>query len=239
MFPLSSSRKQWIGRACATALLFHGTLAYSAVLATYGFIDNSMSPDAVEPFLSAGSVSAGAGLTLFESTTTNTRGFPAALFQGGDDGVLQLRSGGTPSEDAAVTANSYIEIVLEVDPGHRLDLSQLTFNAASTGASQPRIFAVQANAGSGFVPVGSSAGLTESVVTNTTLDLSLFTGVTAPISFRFYVVDGATSGTRTLGIDDITFEGTVEAIPEPAATALFLLCGVGLLLRKVAPRLHD
>jgi len=236
MFPLSSSRKQWIGRACVAAFLFHGTLAHSAVLATYGFIDNSMSPDAVEPFVTANPVSAGAGLTLFESTTTNSRGFPAALFQGGNDGVLQLRSGGTPTENAAVAANSYIEIILEVDAGYRLDLSQLTFNAASTGLSQPRIFAVQANTGSGFVQVGSSTGLVDDAVTYTTLDLSSFTGVTAPVSFRFYVVDGATSGTRTLGIDDITFHGTLEAIPEPATTALLLLCGAGLLLRKVGLR---
>lgn len=214
-----------LGALAVAGLILATHPCVGEVLVSYEFTSNTLAPDVAHPSLiTASNISAGSGLTLFESTTTNSRGFPDTLFGGGNDGVLQVRSGGSPNINAAITGNQYMELSINVAEGSLLHFSNITFNAASTGASQPRIFSLYADSGSGFSYLGESGGLTASSVTSTNIDLSTLSAITAPVVFRFYVVDGTLPpSTRTLGIDDIIFYGSVTAIPEPSSFALVCL----------------
>ncbi|RXK84339.1 PEP-CTERM sorting domain-containing protein [Chlorobaculum sp. 24CR] len=116
-------------------------------------------------------------------------------------------------------ADDYFTFTLDANAGYRINIDSFEYHAqrSSTG---PTSFAFRSSIDGFTTNIGSPTA------TGTTIDLtaSQFQHLTDPIEFRLY---GYNSGVGTFSVNDYTFNGTVEAVPEPGTLALV---GVGSLL---------
>lgn len=121
----------------------------------------------------------------------------------------------------SLDTNDYYTFTLDAKDGYAINFANFVYTGTAS-ASGPTAFALRSSL-DGFT---TNIGLP--TATGTTIDLSdaSYQGLTNPIEFRFYGYS-AGGGTGTLSINDYTFNGTVEAVPEPNTLALF---GVGSLL---------
>ncbi len=208
--------------------------ARSATLALYDFESNSLNPGVVHTHTFWGAVGPGAGLSLFESTATNTRGLPDGLYSGGNDGVLQVRSATKGDEANAIANSAYFDLLVTPESGYEVSFTNLTFNAGSTGNSQPRLIYVHANTGAGYISLGDSGALRVDGVTAANISLASLGTQSGPVAFRFYAVYDV-AGTPTLGIDDIVFNGSVAAVPE-GHQWVFVMVGAAILCQRLRRR---
>jgi len=153
----------------------------------------------------------------------------------------------------AVAAGNYITFSITPDAGYQFDLSSITFEVASGSSSTTSnraFYLVTADDPSGFtgastvlstdrtpggggsIPVQAGTGGIDTVPQGYTADLSSLAGITTTQYFRIYLQAGIA---QSLTFDNITVNGAVSAIPEPAACAAFagaVLLGLAALMRR-------
>ena len=149
-----------------------------------------------------------------------------------------IGAGGSTAANA-ISSGDYFKLTLAPTAGNSISLTSLSFDifAATAGPSARQIyifsdktgfaggselFSAGTQSGSPFIPYN-----TASAGQNFSIDLSgnpAFSGITDSITFRFYTQTPTAS--QGMAFDDITFNGTVNAVPEPS---VFALCGLGVV----------
>ncbi len=145
----------------------------------------------------------------------------------------------------AISNDHYIQFTLAAEVGYRFDLSSIEMNGQS-GTSGPDDIALMSNvdgynAGDEMASLTGRQGLaggwdTELGGWGGRIDLSdpQYQDLTT-VTFRIYGWNStgtASGGIRGLTGDDLVVNGTIEAIPEPAAAGLIGLAGLGLLVAR-------
>jgi len=159
---------------------------------------------------------------------------------------------GAVDPNASVTGNKYFQFSIMAAAFRDLDLSSLTFNVARGGAGTPRGFFLRTSADNfvGTVPVIGVPAFTPNAVNPIGNDITTarpaYTAATADLSgapfqnvqnqpsstltFRIYTY--APAAGNSVDFDDITVNGTVTPIPEPATAGLLLGGSLALLARR-------
>lgn len=202
------------------SLVCAGSLS-AAVLAEYDFTGSTgttldATPDFTLSGISATAISQN-NLSLFGYTLVGTN--PA----------LQVRPSGTQasaSPETAFTDANYFTFTVTPDVGQTISLSSLDFDAKAGFNSGVRAFYVASSVG-GFTAANvlKSDSLTGTLGTSFagySIDLTgaAFQNLTSAATFRFYIQADTTG--RSLEFDNIVLNGTVSAVPEPAAAASLL-----------------
>jgi hypothetical protein len=143
--------------------------------------------------------------------------------------------------DAAFAANDTFSFTVTPPPGFQFNLTSLTFNVVSGGTAN-------------FPPNQRGTGVRSSLTDGTDLSTSTpvdallpvlerspivslsspaFQNITGPVTFTFAVQ--TPNGNDTIVFNDITLNGTLTPIPEPASLGLWLsfgVAGAGSVWRK-------
>lgn len=152
----------------------------------------------------------------------------------GEQLVAQLSSGfysqSTLSVDTTLTNANYFSFTVTPDAGQMISLTNLTLQGRAGGATTPRAFYVFSSA-SGFsspdllLSATTGGGGLTTTLADYTVPLSSpeFQNLTGSVEFRIYVQ--LPSGTSGVNFDNIVLNGTVTAVPEPAALTLIIATG--------------
>lgn len=121
----------------------------------------------------------------------------------------------------SLDTNDYFTFTLDAKDGNEINFTNFVYTGTAS-ASGPTAFALRSSLDGFTTNIGSPTAA------GSTIDLSdaSYQGLTEQIEFRLYGYAAGT-GTGTFSVNDYTFNGTVEAVPEPNTLALF---GVGSLL---------
>jgi len=121
----------------------------------------------------------------------------------------------------ALDTGKYFTFTLDAKDGYAINFSSFEYRAQRSNTG-PTSFAFRSSIDGFTTNIGSPTA------TGATIDLTApqFQHLTNPIEFRLYGYDSG-SGNGTFSVNDYTFNGTVEAVPEPGTLALV---GVGSLL---------
>jgi hypothetical protein len=197
--------------AAATIGIFFIALSWTdanANIITENDIDGSIPADIVtytagkidDPNITASGISRGSGLTASSGTDR-----------------FNSKSWSTGTIDTS----DYYTFTLDANDGYELNFTSFDYTGAAS-ASGPKAFELRSSLDGFTTNIGSPTA------SGTTIDLTAaeFQHITDPIEFRLYGYS-ATSGSGTFSINDYTFNGTVEAVPEPNTMALL---GIGSLL---------
>jgi hypothetical protein len=118
-------------------------------------------------------------------------------------------------------SSDYFTFTLDAKDGYEINFDSVVYTGAASGTG-PTTFALRSSIDEFTANIGSPTA----TGTTITLTASQFQHLTTPVEFRLYGY-GATGGTGTFSVNDYTFNGAVEAVPEPGTLALV---GVGSLL---------
>lgn len=129
----------------------------------------------------------------------------------------------------AVSNNQYFQFTVAANLGYALNLSDLTFDAASGGTSNPRGWVLRSNIDGFGADIATAAIPTiQPAFTPFSIDLTgaAYQGLASPVTFRIY---GYAPSAPGVGIfyDNLTLNG--EVVPLPSAI-LMLLGGLGALV---------
>ncbi|NMC19898.1 MAG: hypothetical protein GYA33_05695 [Thermogutta sp.] len=123
---------------------------------------------------------------------------------------------GVGTADGAIFWDSAFSFSFEPEPGLAINLSSLEFDVARRYADRGWVLRSSLDNFSGTLAeqTGASAPTTWNHVS---VDLSpeTFQNIAGPVTFRFYVY-ASTGGYSTVDFDNITLNGTVVPVPEPA-----------------------
>ena len=207
--------------------------ASAAIIAEYNFNSSNLLSSDSESNTTAGSISSGAGILGGTDLSTNRgNGGTAAIYIKYSD--LYPQNSGVKTLADAITDELYYSFTVTPDAGQSIDFTTFTAYIDKNGGGA--IF--------GYYLLSSIDGFTTSDVIdsdeghgtnirNINLDVSSLTGVTTATEFRLYIrTDNFTNGSNDFDFDDVVLNGTVTAIPEPSALALFGLGGLMLLRRR-------
>ena len=125
------------------------------------------------------------------------------------------------STAATLEATDYVTFTLDANDGYEINFDSFVYTGQKSD-SGPTAFALRSSLDGFTANIGSPTAAGTTIV----LTASQFQNLTTPVEFRLYGY-GAGGGTGTFSINDYSFDGTVEAVPEPNTLALF---GVGSLL---------
>jgi hypothetical protein len=149
--------------------------------------------------------------------------------------VIGAGLNGTASVPGAYTASGwngqatdYFSFTVDPDPGYEVSFSSIDFSAQrSNNGPTSAVIEYSLDGGNTFQPVGSALTINTSATGYSidTSELQQFQDLADPITFRLYGTGAKNSG-GTLSINNYSFNGTVEAVPEPQSLALI---GVGSL----------
>jgi len=171
-----------------------------ATLLKYAFTGSTLAPTTEVDGLSGSNVANG-----------SLSSFGAGNDGWGSDPVVSCNPpSSTTTAALSVTKNSYFYITITPDSGKKINLSALTLNAGRGGSSTPRGIKIRSSKDSYAVDL-YSADLGTAVPTWTAINIDLsgasFQGLTAAITFRFYI--WAPTSSNAVDADDITFTGEV------------------------------
>lgn len=123
--------------------------------------------------------------------------------------------------------NDYITFTLDANPGYEIDLSNFKFTGERSSKG-PTSIVLRSSLDDYTSNIGFVLAPTEQAL-DYTVEMgndSRFQNLTDPITFRLYGYKASNNGGK-FGIDDYSFNGTVNAVPEPQTLALL---GVGSVL---------
>jgi hypothetical protein len=202
--------------------------ALRAQIVTYAF-GSAAAPTSAATFVAANlSASVFSGNLGSPATNSGTPVYSAG--SGGGYFTASVWTGSAPG-------TNYFEFTLTPDSGYEFSLSSISFGYRATGTG-PNAFAVRSSSDS-FASALTSGVITSDSSWHSTGTLSItLSSLTAATTLRVYGF-GASSGSGTLRVDDVTLNGTVTAIPEPSAYAALLgavaLAGAMLRRRRLRP----
>jgi hypothetical protein len=146
-------------------------------------------------------------------------------------------------------SNFYHALGITADPGYRIDLTSISFdlavNATDSNPAISQIYAFSSANNYAFnapVAAGSALDLTVDLTVGATAHVSapLSQSITSdPVTYRFYYV----ANENRVYWNNVTFEGTVTAVPEPAAgilagvAGLVVWCSISRMKNARLPRL--
>lgn len=148
--------------------------------------------------------------------------------------VLRVTPSAATTQATAVSNNSYFQFSISAAAGNVINLDELVFDAAR-GGSGTRGFVLRSSV-DGFTGDILAADVATQRPTFTNFIVPLtgasFDGLNA-VTFRLYIYTGGTGA--SLEFDNISINGAVVPVPEPAAVALFgvvLPAGLVMLARR-------
>lgn len=181
-----------------------------AQLLVYSFTSSNAGPTSVAANLSGGAVSTGGGVT----TTSNTS--PVSTAYAGASGGYYLSDNGWTGAAPGV---NFFQFTVTPAANYAVTLTSLSFGYRESGTSTgPTAFAVRSSVDA------YAADLAAGALTNTdnawhhSGNTSVTLTFTSATTLRIYA-SGATNATPTLRLDDLTVNGSVAAVPEPATVA--------------------
>lgn len=207
--------------AVITGLL--GTASFStaqgALLAGYSFTAGNLQATTTAAGVVAAPVTAGSNLT------TAVIGPPSNAFYTTGAFMTATRTGTTP---AAV----YFEVTITAAAGQELDLTNFSIDMAKGGAADPRTYDIRSSVG-GLTLASPSLGAGTLTYTRPasngvmpTYDIDLSGSQyqhLSTLTMRLYINTPTVS--QAVDVDNITFSGSVAAVPEPMMSGWFLLAG--------------
>ena len=193
----------------------------SAQILIYGFSSSSTGPTSSIANVTGGALSTGGGVV----TTSNSSPVSAG-YSGASGGYFVSDNGWT----GASPGTNYFQFT--VTPGGvAVSITSIAFGYRESGASSgPTNFSIRTSADSYISDLGVGSLINSDNNWHTTGPTSVTLTFASATTFRIYA-NGATSNTPTLRIDDLTINGSLAAVPEPATTALF---GGALVLSAAA-----
>jgi len=215
--------------------LFAKEPARGAVLALYNFTGSSLASADTDANSSAGSFapSAGTGTTgnwnITASGVNTAEGNPAPDFA--------FKPVSATTEADAITNGTYWTFTITPNSGYNINVSNLAFDLTTVYTQRPLSYFLGTNVGGFSTPISGTEAT--GITTTQTISLNLsgagLQNQAGAIEFRLYIwstAGGGSSGSRW-SFDNITLNGSVAAVPEPA-TAVLGLGGIALLaaLRK-------
>lgn len=133
---------------------------------------------------------------------------------------------------SAVNNNAYLFFTITPDAGYQLDLASLTLNISRGGAAVPRGCVIRTSADN-FTANLYSADLATVRPTWTPIPLDLSSSAYQHLNTFTVRVYGYTPGTgQSLDLDDVTVNGAVSLVPEPALLAPLGLAAAAFLRRR-------
>ena len=116
-----------------------------------------------------------------------------------------------------------------------VSITSIAFGYRESGTSTgPTNFFIRSSADSYGSDLGSGSLINSDNNWHTTGATSVTLTFFSATTFRIYA-NGAASNTPTLRLDDLTIDGSITAVPEPAATALgggVLVLGAAAIVRR-------
>ena len=187
----------------------------AATLAQYSFTGGSLVATSFDStnFTSASDVSRGAGFNAPATFTTDW---------------VYAQGNQTLAADPASNATTYFTFTLTPKAGVTYNLTSLTFDAAfyeitgiSNGGTTNYVIRSDVLGYATDIASITEAGQTTTTPTfhGKTVDLSgaSYQGIGATATFRIYVWDSITAGSRVSAIDNLTLNGTITPVPEPSS----------------------
>jgi gliding motility-associated-like protein len=131
--------------------------------------------------------------------------------------------------NTAVDETKYYEVTVTPTAGYRLNLTNLNFDVTHVSSSAPNKHVVRSsmdnyasNLGGTISPANASLTVTGGIFTNASsssaiqigsnLNLSGFTNLTTPVTFRIYAYNATNGTTAYFSIDNVRFTGTTPQI---------------------------
>ena len=134
-------------------------------------------------------------------------------------------------EQADQPNGQYFTFTIQPDSGYRMDISGFSFAERAPGpasmawALRSSIDSFASDIASGNLPSNLPVFFTYSVPLS-------YANLNAPVEFRLYAYYLAPFGSNW-SVDNVSIDGTVSAVPEPATVQLGLaLCGLAILRRR-------
>jgi hypothetical protein len=185
-----------------------------AQILVYGFSSSSTGPSSSNASITGGALSTGGGVV----TTSNSS--PVSSGYSGASGSYFLSDN---SWTGVAPGTNYFQFT--VTPASvSVSITSIAFGYRESGTSTgPTNFFIRSSADSYGSDLGSGSLVNSDNNWHTTGATSVTLTFISATTFRIYA-NGAASNTPTLRLDDLTLNGSVSAVPEPATAAMG--CGV-------------
>ena|SRR5437773_386769 len=207
------------------------SFAQGAVIGQWNFTSSLTAASTVDPNATAAPLARGTSTNAPTSTNDFWASKPVMSISRSDD----------------TAAQAYFQVTLTANAGYELNLDSFTFDGARGGASTPRTYEVHSsvagllndastfptstslNSGS-FTAARGAAGSTDTLPTITTDLSSAAYDHLSTLTMRIYFYTPTVS--QNIDIDNITFNGSVVPVPEPAMVSAGLAVAVAALSRR-------
>ncbi|TNJ39827.1 PEP-CTERM sorting domain-containing protein [Chlorobaculum thiosulfatiphilum] len=133
------------------------------------------------------------------------------------------------STGASIGATDYLSFTIDANTGYEISFSSIDFNTQrSSNGPSSAVVEYSLDGGNTFQTIGSVIIINQAATAYSfdTSGISDIQNLEDPITFRLYGYNARNNG-GTLSINNYSFNGSVEAVPEPQS---LMLIGVGSLL---------